>query len=155
VREQVCKGGWEEGKQPFLYLVPKIIGKGTPMSDKDPKLVVLQFNECINNRDLQGLSELMTEDHVFIDSSDDIHRGKEFMIKGWNDFFNKYPDYQNHFSTLESRDKLVIIVGHSTCSFKPLDGPALWTAMVDNDLVAEWRVYLDTVENRNKLNIKT
>ena len=76
------------------------------MRKKDPKFVVLQFNECINNRDIEGLSSLMAEEHVFIDSSDDNHRGKESDIKGWIIFFNLYPDYENHFSTLESRDNL-------------------------------------------------
>ena len=47
------------------------------MSKVDPKLVVLQFNECINNRDIKGQSKLMIKDHVFIYSSDDIHRGDE------------------------------------------------------------------------------
>ena len=61
------------------------------MSEIDRKLVVLHFNESINNRDIEGLSNLMTENHVFIDSSDDIHRGKESMIKSWIDFFNSYP----------------------------------------------------------------
>jgi ketosteroid isomerase-like protein len=123
------------------------------MSDEYPKSVVLQFNECINNRDLQGLSDLMTEDHVFIDSNDDVHSGKELMIKGWRDFFNQFPDYRNHFAIVESRGDQVLVIGHSACSFKQLDGPALWTAKVEDGLVAEWRVYLDTVENRGKLNL--
>jgi predicted SnoaL-like aldol condensation-catalyzing enzyme len=98
---------------------------------------------------------LMAEDHLFIDSSDDVHKGKEMMVKGWNDFFNQYPDYRNHFSVVESRDNLVLVIGHSTCSHESLDGPALWTAKVENDLIAEWRVYLDTVENRQKLGLIT
>jgi ketosteroid isomerase-like protein len=125
------------------------------MGKKDPKLTTLKFNECINNRDIEGLSKLMTEDHVFIDSSDDIHRGKESLIKGWADFFNQYPDYLNHFSVVESRGDLVLVIGQSTCSFESLDGPALWTAKIENDLVAEWRVYLDTAENRGKLNLRS
>jgi predicted SnoaL-like aldol condensation-catalyzing enzyme len=95
----------------------------------------------------------MSEDYVFIDSGDDVHSGKEFMVHGWTDFFNQYPDYRNHFSIVESRDNLVLVIGHSTCSFGPLDGPAIWTAKVENDLVAEWRVYLDTTENRKKLGL--
>jgi len=123
------------------------------MSKKDSQSVVLQFNECINRRDVKGLSDLMTEDHVFIDSDDDVHSGKEAMIEGWRNFFNRYPDYRNHFSTLESRGNLVLVTGYSTCSFEPLDGPAIWTARAENGLVAEWRVYLDTAENRKKLNL--
>lgn len=121
------------------------------MNTKDPKLIVLQFNEYINNRDLTGLSGLMTEDHQFIDSSDEVHSGKELMLEGWRRFFEQYPDYRNHFSIVESRGNLVLIIGHSTCAFEPLDGPALWTARVENDLVAEWRVYLDAEANRRKL----
>ena len=123
------------------------------MNKKDPKLIVLQFNECINHQDIDGLTDLMTEDHVFIDSSNDVHEGKEFMVKGWIDFFNSYPDYVNHFLIVESRDNLVLVIGLSTCSHKSLDGPALWTAKIENDLVAEWRVYLDTPENREKLHL--
>ena len=52
------------------------------MSNRDPKLITLLFNECINNRDIRGLSQLITKDHTFIDSSDDIHKGKESMIAG-------------------------------------------------------------------------
>ncbi|MBO0861665.1 MAG: nuclear transport factor 2 family protein [Chloracidobacterium sp.] len=125
------------------------------MSEKDPKFVVLQFNECINNRDLEGLSNLMTEGHVFIDNNNDVHRGKELMVKGWEDFFRQFPDYSNHFAIVESRGDQVVVIGHSTCSFKPLDGPALWTATVEDGLIAEWRVYLDTVENREDLDLKT
>ena len=123
------------------------------MSKKDPKLIVLLFNECINNRNIDALTSLMAEDYVFIDSSDDIQPGKELNVKGWTDFFNRYPDYVNHFRLLESRADLVLVIGHSTCSFDPMDGPALWTARVENDLIAEWRVYLDTAENRDKLNL--
>ncbi len=37
------------------------------MNLKDPKLTALQFNEYINNQDIQGLTNLMTKDHLFID----------------------------------------------------------------------------------------
>ncbi len=123
------------------------------MSNVDPKLVVLQFNQCINNRDLDGLARLMTEDHTLIDSSDEVHSGKELMEAGWREFFISYPDYCNHFLMLESRENLVLIIGHSTCSHDALDGPALWTARVEGGLVAEWRVYLDTAETRKLLRL--
>ena len=123
------------------------------MGERDPKLIVLLFNECINNQDVDGLSRMMTADHTFIDSSDEIHSGKDLMIDGWIDFFKQYLDYQNHFTHIESRGNLVLIIGYSTCSYDPLDGPALWTARIEDDLVAEWRVYLDTIENRKKLQL--
>ena len=37
------------------------------MNSTDPKLIALQFNEHINHQNIRGLSDLMTEDHRFID----------------------------------------------------------------------------------------
>ena len=37
------------------------------MGDFDLISTALRFNERINARDLTGLGEMMTEDHVFID----------------------------------------------------------------------------------------
>jgi ketosteroid isomerase-like protein len=120
-----------------------------------PQDIVLAFNERINNQDLVGLAAMMTEDHTFIDSSDEVHVGKEQMVAGWKDFFESYPDYINHFAFLETRGDWVYILGHSTCSYKPLHGPAIWTARVVGERVAEWRVYLDTEPNRKALELPT
>ncbi len=125
------------------------------MGNVDPRVVVEQFNACINDRDLERLSSLITEDHVFIDASDEVHRGKRTMIRGWKDFFDQFPDYRNHFQVIESSGTDVLVIGRSSCSFKPLDGPALWTAKVVDGLVAEWRVYFDTTKNRKRLNLST
>ena len=96
--------------------------------NRDPKLIVLLFNDCINNRDIEELSSLMADDYVFIDSANDVQKGKENSIQGWGRFFDQFPDYVNHFSILESKDDFVLAIGHSTCPHKGLDGPALWTA---------------------------
>lgn len=37
------------------------------MSPIDPKLIALQFNEYINHQNVNGISNLMTEDYRFID----------------------------------------------------------------------------------------
>jgi len=117
----------------------------------DPQEIVLAFNQRINDRDLEGLAAMMADDHTFIDSSNEVYAGKETMVPNWREFFGSYPDYRNHFEYLETRGDEVFILGHSTCSYQPLDGPAIWTARVKGELVTEWRVYLDTEQNRNKL----
>jgi len=55
-------------------------------------LTALRFNERINQQDLEGLAELMTNDHTFIDNSGNVTKGKDVMKEGWRDFFKKYPD---------------------------------------------------------------
>jgi ketosteroid isomerase-like protein len=104
-------------------------------------LIALKFNEKINLQDPEGLAELMTEDHTFIDNSGEITKGKEVMKEGWRQFFKRYPDYRNIFTSVVVQDNVVVMVGYSKCSYKLLDGPNIWTAKVHQGLVSEWRVY--------------
>jgi hypothetical protein len=116
------------------------------MNLKDPKLTALQFNEYINNQDIEGLTSLMTEDHIFIDRAGDSYGD---MINGWKEFFSNYPTYKNFFNRVESRDNLVILVGYAKWSKGSLEKDyAIWTAKIENDLVAVWQIYEDTEENR-------
>ena len=103
--------------------------------------IALKFNEKINQQDLEGLAELMTDDHTFIDNSGEITKGKDVMKEGWREFFNKYPDYKNIFTSVTTQNNVVVMVGYSTCSYKPLDGPSIWTAKIRGGRVSEWRVY--------------
>lgn len=122
-------------------------------STLSPEKIVQEFNHKINTRDLEGLSEMLTPDHTFIDSSQEVHQGRELMITNWKTFFELYPDYQNHFRFLKTQADLVIVLGHSTCSFSALAGPAIWTARVVQNRIAEWRVYLDNEANRRMLKL--
>ncbi|UCG45661.1 MAG: nuclear transport factor 2 family protein, partial [Candidatus Bathyarchaeota archaeon] len=99
----------------------------------------LKFNEKINQRDLRGLVELMTDDHTFTDNSGDIDRN---IKEGWRGFFASSPDYRNIFTSVTVRDNAVVMIGHSTCSNEPrLNGPSMWIAKVRDGRVSEWRVY--------------
>src|SRR5262249_3974990 len=122
------------------------------MTNNQQQTIALQFNDCINRRDLDGLAALLTDDHTFIDSAHAAIHGKERVVEAWSGFFALFPNYRNIFERVESRQDLVAIMGRSTCSEPQLDGPALWTAKVRGEQVAEWRVYTDTPENRRALN---
>ena len=124
------------------------------MTDRDPKLVALLYNEQINAQNVEGLEELMTEDHIFIDIPGKVHNGREFMLKCWIEFFDEFPDYINVFTRVENQDNFVILLGYSVCSHEPLDGPAIWTAKIRDSLVAEWRIYEETPENREMLGVQ-
>ena len=116
--------------------------------------IVMSFNDCISRRDLGGLSNLMTDDHVFIDSGNNTIAGKERCVEAWRAFFATFPDYRNHFERVLSVDSEAVIVGHSVCSDVRLAGPALWTAKMKGELIAEWRVYEDTSANRALLGLE-
>jgi len=123
------------------------------MSSKDPRSVALQFNEHINHHHVKGLSSLMTEDHRFIDRAWNVVQGKENMTRSWIDFFKLCPEYRNTFTRVEARGNLVILVGYAT--WKKGDEPdaAIWTATIENDLVAEWRIHEDTEENKKNFEL--
>ncbi|UCD95877.1 MAG: nuclear transport factor 2 family protein [Candidatus Bathyarchaeota archaeon] len=58
------------------------------MDSFDVMVAGLKFHEKINRRDLEGLVELMTYDHIFIDNSGDRDKN---MKEGWRRFFSDYP----------------------------------------------------------------
>lgn len=111
------------------------------MESFDIMNAAMKFNEKINKRDIEGLAELMTDDHTFIDSGGAITKGKKAMKEGWRDFFEKFPDYRNIFNLVTVQNNIAVMVGYSSCSFKQLDGPNIWTAKVKGNQISEWRVY--------------
>ena len=119
----------------------------------DPRALTIQFNEHINNRNLDGLAALMTDDHAFIDTAGHAIHGKSTCLEAWRGFFNSFPDYHNVFDSLAVKGTSVVVVGHSVCSDGRLDGPALWVARASDDKLAEWRVYEDSPANRRTLGI--
>ena len=122
------------------------------MNKVDKKSIILKFNEYINGRDLDGLSTMMTDDHILITNYP--LEGKEKVLEAWREFFRLFPDYRNTFNNIELRDDFVIVNGYSTCSDKRLNGPALWIAKIKDNKIAEWCVYDDTPENRELIGIK-
>jgi ketosteroid isomerase-like protein len=113
----------------------------------------LLFNECINNRDIEGLVRLMADNYTLIAKGHVDARDRETGKQAWSAFFRAFPDYRNIFTRIESVEDFVAIAGNSTCSNDSLNGPALWSARVVDDLVAEWQVYEDNGFNRNKLGL--
>jgi ketosteroid isomerase-like protein len=119
----------------------------------DPRALTVTFNERINNRDLNGLATLMTDEHTFIDTAGHAIHGKAACLEAWRGFFSSFPDYQNVFESLGVEGDRVVVVGRSICSDPRLDGPALWLATANAGQLAEWRVYEDTPANRRTLGL--
>jgi ketosteroid isomerase-like protein len=121
----------------------------------DIEAIALQFNGCINNRDIEGLTDLMTEDHVFIDMENNRIEGvSNARDMAWKPFFHLFPDYRNIFERVVVKGSKVIMQGYSVCSDKRLNNlRAIWVAEVREDKVSLWRIYPDTEENSAFLNI--
>lgn len=119
----------------------------------DPASIAALFNQCINGRNVEALTQLMTDDATFIDTEGSAVSGRQACRAAWQGFFEAFPDYSNVFAAVTVADTLVTIVGHSLCSEPALAGPALWTATIRDNKVARWCVYTDTPGNRHALGL--
>ena len=113
---------------------------------------VLRFLELINHHDADNLSEMMTEDHVFIDSLGQAVRGREEIRKAWRGYYTLCPNYWISHEEIFQHGNLVAVFGAAGGTISE-DGklpagnkwrtPAAWLAEVNGSLIKEWRVYAD------------
>jgi len=117
-----------------------------------PVETVLHFLERINERDADKLAELMTEDHLFIDSLGQQVRGREVMRGGWRSYYAFCPDYRvSHREIFQNGDKVAVFgeAGGTIAADGKLPREnkwrtqAAWLAVVEKGLIKEWRVYAD------------
>jgi ketosteroid isomerase-like protein len=117
-----------------------------------PIEMVLEFMDRINQRNPDKLAELMTEDHVFIDSLGQTMRGRATMRKGWQGYYAFCPDYWVSHEDIFVNGNIVAVFGAAGGTIS-VNGklpavnkwqiPAAWRAVVENGLVKEWRVFAD------------
>ena len=122
--------------------------------------VAHKFVKAINGHDVDGLTKLMSSDHVFVDSL-----GNRFpasaMRAGWQQYFTMVPDYWIKVDQIVSKRNAVILCGSAGGTFVPKGGmvkpenkwetPAVWRALVKEGKVAEWRVYCDNEPIRERM----
>ena len=77
----------------------------------NPTEVALDFLERINQHNADRLAELMTEDHVFIDSLGNTVNGREKMRYGWRGYYALCPDYWVSHEEIFSEGNRVGIFG--------------------------------------------
>lgn len=134
------------------FKVIKVLGDNTSKAQS----IVLQFNNCINNADIEGLANLMTKDHVFVDMKDNRIEGKSNCILiAWEPFFRLFPDYRNIFEqVIFKEDSTIIMQGYSTSSDERLNNlRAIWVAKIRDSKVSVWQIHPDANEIREELGI--
>ena len=108
--------------------------------------VVQRFVKAINGHDVDGLTKLMSSDHVFVDSLGNRFPASE-MRAGWQQYFMMVPDYWIKADQVLSEGDVVILCGSAGGTFVPKDGmmkpenkwetPAVWRALVREGKVAD------------------
>lgn len=129
------------------------------MAADTPVDIAFQFVEHINRRNLNRLSGLLSDDHVFIDLSGEEHRNKEELVDGWRSYFTQYPEYMIHLAEVFVLDNIVVLVGRTTGSHtgqprvEEFQGTVIWVAETHLGKLRGWRILEDMPENRTAFNL--
>lgn len=117
--------------------------------------VVTNFAARINEHDPAALSELVTDDHAFVDALDSRISGRGTMRSAWEQYFELVPDYWVEIEqTFENGPHVALFgsAGGTYAGASPGQGawrtPAAWLAEVRGGKVALWRVYADNLPLR-------
>ena len=113
------------------------------------KEIILAFIDLINAHNVDGLAQLMTDDHRFIDAHGNEVMGREKMVAGWRAYFGIFPDYSIEIREIfEDGDRFALFglaggsfQGRSEASWRL---PAALKAIVKDERIAWWQVFADT-----------
>jgi len=116
--------------------------------------VVLDFVDAINCADVDKIYDLMTIDHLFIDTQDNRTVGKDAMRQAWIGYFSLFPDYRIEINEIFENESSICMLGYASATYKNLTNennsnhwriPAAWTATVIDNRIKKWQVYADNI----------
>ena len=115
--------------------------------------IVLDFIESINSVNIDRLYDLMSNDHVFIDSRGNSMFGNDNMKKAWMGYFDLFPDYKIEITDILQNDSIIVLLGYASGTYKKTNKnvdnnnhwnvPASWKAIVVDKKIKLWQVYAD------------
>ena len=124
-----------------------------------PRAAVLSFIDCINRGDLDGLAELMTDDHTLVVLDETPLIGRIENEDAWRGYFTSYPDNVIYPRHVTARDISVAVLGTTTGSHLGLPDDeemklnVIWLAEVVDGRLSRWRIAEDTPDLRAQTGI--
>jgi ketosteroid isomerase-like protein len=138
----------------LLFLPFKTFCQMESQTSKMKTKILLDFVDAINAADVDKLYSLMTNDHIFIDSHDNKVTGRDKMKQAWIGYFAMFPDYKIEINQILEKDSLICAFGYASGTYKNVKTtdnsnywrvPAAWTAIINDNLVEQWQVYVDNI----------
>ncbi len=118
------------------------------MTESETARTALKFVNEINRHDLESISALLSEDHLFIDWLGNEVRGRDRTREGWSAYFQMFPDYHIGVREWFQNGRVVAMIGvasgdrrHRASRGEPLEIPAAWRAVVRDHQLAQWQVF--------------
>ncbi len=134
------------------------LGKESDLSERETEIkerktleTAVSFVQKINEHDLNGLAELMSDDYKYIDSMDNEVSDNTEVMKAWRMFLSWFPDYEIEVRHALMTDDTVGFFGRAKGTFgkkRPgvrdkFDIPASWRAKIKDGKVSEWQSIAD------------
>ena len=116
--------------------------------------LAVSFVDCINRADIDGLIELMSEDHSLEVFDEEPMVGANANRDAWIDYFMSFPDYVIYPRRIAEIDGGAAVLGHTTGSHLGLSDDdektltLIWVAHVEDGAVTRWRLVEDSIQNR-------
>lgn len=113
---------------------------------------VLDYIRAINAANIDAISNLMTEDHVFVDSQNNKVIGKTAMTDAWIAFYKLFPDYHIEVNETVCKNDIVMVTGIASGTYKNLKHedmetswivPACFKAIVKDGKIELWQIFAD------------
>jgi len=129
------------------------------MGEHEVADVALRFVERINRQDLDGLLDLMTDDHVLLVFGEHDVTGKTAQREAWRGYFDLCPEYMIHVHHVHVQGDVAALVGSTTGShlgqprLVEIRDPLIFAAEVREGKVAVWALHHLTDENRERFGI--
>lgn len=114
--------------------------------------IVQQFLRSINDKRLDEVKNLLADDHIFVDSNNNQVKGKDNMLKAWENYFKMFPDYRIIIDDIFSNDNSIVLLGNASGTYSVNDKlkpenhwsiPAAWKCEISNSKIKYWQVYAD------------
>jgi ketosteroid isomerase-like protein len=121
--------------------------------------VTLSFIDCINRLDLDGLCDLMTEDHELRILDEAPLAGREANRDAWRGYFEAFPNYVIYPQRIAAGGDTVAVLGTTTGSHLGLPDaeeralPVIWTATARAGRLAVWAILEDSPATRSRLGL--
>jgi uncharacterized protein (TIGR02246 family) len=126
--------------------------KSSKTKPRGAKDVVLAFVDAVNSGDPEKIAELLSEDHLFVDSGGRAVEGRDAMREAWTGYLAMVPDYTLTVDEVIASRNLVVLLGSAEGTFaeggklRPenhWETPGAWKAVVRRGQISEWRVFSD------------
>ena len=138
-------------------LIISCVDNSTKMKNNPDKDIVISFIEAINDHNVDKIADLMSEDHVFVGGSGYKIIGKTKMKEAWQGYYAVFPDYKIEITDIAENDSVIGLFGYASATYKNIKDesnsnfwrtPASWKAIVENNKIKHWQIFIDYTKSR-------